>query len=212
MSNPPSTSLEVPNPKFDQIVKGNVTIKKLSKYKYKITFSKIGKFLMYQVWDQYNVNNMNDKRIVDYFSAKEWVNSYKIYNERLEKDDKPLFTPTTIMETADEDVYAFVIYKVYINSHDKVVFTVSTEEISLNNISNKLIKIPCGKFINMRFDIDWLNISDKMREYNDCVNYYVGQIPNRYNMPLGNLINTQAYKEINQRCWEFYCTDANNPC
>ena len=34
MSNPPSTPLEVPDPKFDQIVKGNVTIKKLSKYKY----------------------------------------------------------------------------------------------------------------------------------------------------------------------------------
>lgn len=212
MSNPPSTSLEVPNPKFDQIVKGNVTIKKLSKYKYKITFSKIGKFLMYQVWDQYNVNNMNDKRIVDYFSAKEWVNSYKIYNERLEKDDKPLFTPTTIMETADEDVYAFVIYKVYINSHDKVVFTVSTEEISLNNISNKLIKIPCGKFINMRFDIDWLNRTTQREEYDNCVNYYVNQIPNRYNMPLGNLINTQAYREIDKRCREFYCTDANNPC
>jgi hypothetical protein len=59
------------------------------------------------------------------------------------------------METADEDTYAFVIQKAYINSHDQVVFTVSTKEISLqNNTSKKLIQIPCGKFDNMRFDID----------------------------------------------------------
>ena len=63
------------------------------------------------------------------------------------------------METADEVAYAFVIQKAYINSNDQVVFTVSTKEISLqNNTSKKLIQIPCGKFINMRFDIDATNI------------------------------------------------------
>ena len=60
-------------PYFDQIVKGNVSIKKLSKQRYRITFSKIGKFLMYQVWDKDDVNKMNAKRQVGYVSAKEWV-------------------------------------------------------------------------------------------------------------------------------------------
>jgi len=148
---PPSTS----NPSVDQIVKGNVSIKKLSKYKYKFTFSKIGKFLMYQVWDKDNVNNINDKRIVKYVSAKNWVKAFKKDNERLEENGKPLFTPTTIMETEDDDAYAFVIHKAYLNSSGKIVFTVSTKEISLqNNTSKNLIQLPQGKCNNVRFDID----------------------------------------------------------
>jgi hypothetical protein len=140
---------------FDQIVKGNVTIIKLSKYRYRITFSKISNFLMYQVWDKDNINNINDERNVGYVPAKKWVNGFKKYNEYLKNTGKPLFTPTTIMETVDDDNYAFVIHKAYLNSHGQVVFTVSTKEISLqNNTSKKLIQIPCGKLNNVRFDID----------------------------------------------------------
>jgi hypothetical protein len=140
---------------FDQIVKGNVSIKKSksSKDRYTITFSKIGKFLMYQVWDKDSVN-LNKKRAVGYVSAKTWVKVFKKYNERLEENGKPLFRPTTIMETED-DVYAFVIHTADINSHGQVVFTVSTKEISpQNNTSKKLVQLPCGKFNNARFDID----------------------------------------------------------
>lgn len=145
------------NREFDQIVKGDVTIIKLSKYRYRITFSKISNFLMYQVWDKDNINNINDERNVGYVPAKKWVNGFKKYNEDLKNAGKPLFTPTTIMETADEEVYAFVIQKAFFDSHDRIVFTVSTKEISLqNNTSKKLIQIPCGKFDNMRFDIDFL--------------------------------------------------------
>jgi hypothetical protein len=80
-------------------------------------------------------------------------------NKNLKENDKPLFTPTTIMETADEVEYAFVIHKAHLDRHDRVVFTVSTKEIQLaNNCSKKLINIPCGKFKNMRFDIDTLDI------------------------------------------------------
>ena len=132
-------------PEFDQIVKGNVSIKKLSKYRYRITFSKIGKFLMYQVWDKDDVNKMNAKRQVRYVSAKEWVKRF---------NDKPLFTPTTIMETENRN-YAFVIHNASLNSCDKVVFTVSTKEISLqNNTSKKLVQLPEGKCNHVRFDID----------------------------------------------------------
>lgn len=110
---------------------------------------------MYQVWDKDNVNNINDKRTVLNVSAKDWVKSFKLTNEKLKENDKPLFTPTTIMETEDEVAYAFVIHKAYLDRHDRVVFTVSTKEIQLaNNCSKDLIRIPCGKFKNMRFDID----------------------------------------------------------
>ena len=139
---------------FDQIVKGNVSIKKLGSHRYRITFSKIGKFLMYQVWDKDSVN-LNKKRKVGYVSAKKWVKVFKKYNEKLEDNRKPLYAPTTIMETEDDGVYAFVIHTAYRNSHGQVVFTVSTKEISLqNNTSKKLVRLPCGKCNNARFDID----------------------------------------------------------
>jgi hypothetical protein len=138
---------------FDQIVKGNVSIKKLSEHRYRITFSEIGKFLVYQVWDKDSVK-LNKKRAVGYVSAKKWVTAFKKSNEELEDRDEPLFTPTTIMETEENDIYAFVIHKAYLNSHGQVVFTVSTKEFSLqNNTSKKLVRLPCGKCINLRFDI-----------------------------------------------------------
>ena len=92
-------------------------------------------------------------------SAKNWVKIFKKSNEEVENSDsdKPVFTPTTIMETEDDDVYAFVIHKAYLNSRGQVVFTVSTKEISLaNNTSKKLVQLPCGKLNNVRFDIDSL--------------------------------------------------------
>ena len=138
------------SPNFDQIVKGNVSIKKLSSHRYRITFSKIGDFLLYQVWDK-DSPSLNKKRKVGYVSAKKWVKAFKKYNKEV---DKPLYTPTTVMETED-DIYAFVIHKACLNSHGQVVFTVSTKEISLqNNTSKKLVQLPCGKCNNVRFDID----------------------------------------------------------
>lgn len=148
---------EPPVPEFDQIVKGNVSIKKLSKYRYRITFSKVGKFLVYQVWDKDNAMNLNSNRSVFYLSAKEWVTAFNNMNSDLKQKNKHLFTPTTIMETECDRNFAFVIDKANVNSSGRVVFTVSTSEISFknNNISSKnLIKIPCGKFNNVRFDID----------------------------------------------------------
>jgi len=138
-------------------VKGDVCIKKIKNKKnmYRITFSKIGKFLMYQVWDKDNTLNRNSRRAVFRLPAKDWVNTFIDFNNGLKEKGKELFTPTTIMETVDEEQYAFVIHKAYFDSHDRVVFTVSTKEIQLaNNCSKKLIQIPCGKFYNMRFDID----------------------------------------------------------
>ena len=142
-------------PSFDQIVKGNVCIKKLSKDKYRITFSKIGKFLLYQMWDKDSVN-LNKKRSVGYVSAKQWIKAFKGYNKELEIIGKPLFTPTTIMETEDCN-YAFVIHTAYLNSCGHVVFTVSTNEISISQNSShsqQLTQLSIGHLKNVRFDID----------------------------------------------------------
>jgi hypothetical protein len=138
-------------------VKGDVCIKKLSKHKYRITFNKIGKFLMYQVWNKDNVGNQNDKRAVFRAPAKKWVNEFIKQNKDLKEKGKELFTPTTIMEMEDGEQYAFVIHKAYLDSHKRVVFTVSTKEIYLaSNCSKDLIQISCGKLNNVRFDIDSL--------------------------------------------------------
>ena len=73
-------------------------------------------------------------------------------NKDLKQKNKPLFTPTTVIEMEDQDEnYAFVIHKARLNTCGHVVFTVSTKEITS---SKKLIKIPRGKFNNVRFDID----------------------------------------------------------
>jgi hypothetical protein len=138
----------------DQIVKGDVTIKKISKHKYIITFRKIGKFLLYQVWDKNNINSINSKRIVEYVSAKKWVNLFIQQNENLKLNNKSIFTPTTIMEFGNHK-YAFIINSACINSSGNVVFNVSTKKIQLqNNSSQKLIQLPIGDFNNIRFDID----------------------------------------------------------
>jgi ABC-type Fe3+/spermidine/putrescine transport system ATPase subunit len=117
---------------------------------------------VYQVWDKDNLGNQNDKRDVFRLPAKDWINLFIKENKYLKEKGKELFTPTTIMETADKEQYAFVIRKAYFDSNNRVVFTISTKEIQLaNNCSKKLIKIPCGKFYNMRFDIDFLNPVDQ---------------------------------------------------
>ena len=157
----------------DQVVKGNVSIKNLRKHMYRITFSKIGKFLMYQVWDKDNADNNNDRRFVHYMFAKTWVESFRQIQEFNNKNDELVFTPTTIMETEDGN-YAFVIHKAYMNSCGKVVFTVSTKEISLkNNTSKKLTQLPEGKFNNVRFDIDYpsRNNGDTVYHVSDCGKY-----------------------------------------
>ena len=165
-------------PEFDQIVKGNVSIKKLSKYRYRITFSKIDKFLVYQVWDKDNAMNLNSNRFVFYLSAKEWVKNFNNMNKDLEQKNKPLFTPTTIMETECDRNFAFVLDKPYVNKSGHIVFTVSTREISLqNNTSKKLTQLPVGKFNNMRFDIDprnsLIDLCNMLEEYPDSLYYQI---------------------------------------
>jgi hypothetical protein len=139
---------------FDQVVKGDVKIKKLSDLEYQITFRNIGDFLVYQVFNKDNLNQQNDSRNVVTIVAEDWVTHFTRTNNELRGTNKPLFTPTTIMETKDGEHYAFVIKEAYIDCRERVVFKVSTNEINLVNNTSKMIKLPCGKHRNMRFDID----------------------------------------------------------
>ena len=145
---------------FDQIIKGDVIIKKLKKkHQYRITFSKVygDRFFFYQVFNKDN-DSVNDQRFAAYITTKNIINMFNNYNGTSKLNNTLVFTPTTIMELSNFSKYAFVINNMYFNSHKRLVFMVSTKEIKLqNNTSKKLTQIPCGKFKHVRFDIDDLN-------------------------------------------------------
>ena len=150
-----------PTPSFDQVVKGDINIKQLSKKKYKITFNKIGNFLRYQVWSD-SSKKLNDDRSVYYQNAKQWIIDFNSLNASLKASNKFLFTPTTVMEIGNKK-YLFVIDEAKLNNDDRVVFKVSTEEIKLSG--KKMLKLPCGHHDGVRFDIDsngvwWCPLND----------------------------------------------------
>ena len=148
---------------YDQIIKGDVIIKKLKKkHQYKITFSKVygDRFFFYQVFNKDNTDSVNDQRFAAYIITKNMINEYNNYNSTSRFINKLVFTPTTIMELPNFSKYAFVINNMYFNSHKCLVYIVSTKEINLqNNISKKLTQIPCGKFKHVRFDVDAVDIN-----------------------------------------------------
>ena len=146
---PPPAPVPV-SPKFDQVVKGNVDIKQLSGKKYKITFSEIRKFLLYQVWSN-SSQQLNENRKVFYQNVKAWIKNFNGLNASLKAINKPLFTPTTVMEIGNKK-YIFVLNKVKINSNGHVVFKVSTKEIKSSD--KKILNFPRGHHDGVRFDID----------------------------------------------------------
>ena len=144
------TTLKPVSLEFDQVVEGSVDIKQLSKKKYKITFSEISKFLLYQVWSD-SSQPLNDNRTVYYQKAKKWVQLFNSLNESLKASNKLLFNPTTVMEVGNKK-YLFVLDKAKLNGKGHVVFKVSTEGIKLSE--KKMLKLPCGHHDGARFDID----------------------------------------------------------
>jgi hypothetical protein len=133
----------------------------LSKNNYQIVFREIEKFLIYQVWSD-SSKTSNEERSVYYQKAKQWINNFNSANAYLKSSNKPLLTPTTVMEIGNSK-YIFVIDEAKLrkghNDHkdnkdhkDRVVFTVSTKEIELSG--KKMLKLPCGHHDGVRFDID----------------------------------------------------------
>lgn len=134
-------------------VEGNIDIKQLSKKKYKITFSEIRKFLLYQVWSN-SSNNLNDNRSVYYQKAKEWVSSK--FPTSITNPYAFPYEPSAVLVINNKRRYIFVIKNAKIKKNGKIVFDVSTDEINLHsNISKKILRLPEGYFTNARFDIDF---------------------------------------------------------
>ena len=129
---------------FDQIIKGEVFIKKENCNNYTITFqSNKYLFLVYQIFS-YDSPAENKDRSIENVSQKTWV---KEFQESNYSDD---FTPTTIMQFEDK-MYVFVINNVKIYN-GKMIFYVSSETI--NNMTNNIKEdLPTGKCF-ARFDID----------------------------------------------------------
>jgi hypothetical protein len=177
MATAPVTS-SAPKREFDQILSGDVKIKKLnnSNKEYEIKFSKknISKVLIYQTWSSTSAA-LNLDRQVREVKAKDWV--------QLLFPNTPSaipFTPTTVMELRNDkgkyNKYVFVINNAKVNN-GHVVFHVSSKYIDPNNTKKqikKLKKIHTGEFHNARFDIDNSISRNWCSFYNQCdiaVNY-----------------------------------------
>ena len=131
---------------MDQLISGDVNITYNDCGIYTITFLTNNPFTMYQVWSSKD-NIMNKTRLVTQVTAETWVDKFnKVRSVR--------FTPTTIIDDRTNR-YICVIQKAYIKNN-KLVFEVSTYDINFQgcistNLTNKL---PLGKVLNVRFDID----------------------------------------------------------
>jgi len=161
-------------PNFDQVLTGDVKIRKIchdSNDDYKITFSKkhISKVLMYQVWSSVS-DFTNKERIVFRIKAKKWVRYFFPNPPPVDP-----FTPTTVMELDHGECpfhknnkngckHVFSINNAKVNKRGEVVFYVSSKAIDSSNTNTlsetvKLLKkIPTGSFHNARFDIDYIAI------------------------------------------------------
>ena len=149
-------------PNYDQILSGDVTIKKsrrIKEYQYKITFSKkeMGAVLEYQV---FKTTTNNDSRKVRYRKATSWVK--KNFKQSNNNNNNNTFKPTVVMELLHikkrDCRYIFVMTDAKIK-HDKVVFYASLSPLQ-QYYSGKKTKflIPTGQFKNARFDIDAVEI------------------------------------------------------
>lgn len=151
--------------KYDQVVKGDVSILRINKNSYKITFDKIGKFLLYQIWNEKGVETYT--YMPDYPSSNDHPRNYsdatkyadenadkvkkvdmKINNYRyiLRKNAKKWVEyfnalnsrknfTPTTVMQISNKKYVFVIKKAKINKKGELVFYVTTKEINIINDS-----------------------------------------------------------------------------
>ena len=167
--NPPRPSSQ--DRSYDQVVKGDVKISEVknnNKYSHKIKFNKIGKFLLYQVWDPTGIvqtthlprDPSNETHPKEFNEANAYikenpdkvvVTTYPINDDRdvflktgkewvLLFNSIKNFTPTTVMQIGYKK-YVFVLKKAEVNKNNKVVFYISTKEILVNNNNNNSEKM-----------------------------------------------------------------------
>jgi hypothetical protein len=155
-----------PVQKYDQVVKGDISIKQKGKNKYKIVFNQISDFLVYQVWSDKTPNSNNHRNVYN-LKASDWVRV-----AFPSPPGNPPFQPTTVMELDLSSRFVFVITNAKVK-HKKVVFTVSVKEIDLVNKTTPLTQIPVGSFRNVRFDIDSaFGVADTDPGAQTCCNFF----------------------------------------
>ena len=176
MSTPVPTLAPAPKREYDQILFGDVTIRKIknSDDEYLIKFSKknISKVLMYQTWSSTSAALNNSRKVIE-IKAKDWVKAV------FPKTPVAVpFTPTTVMELHDvegkDKKHVFVINNAKVKKNGKVIFRVSSKYIDPNNKNKtikKLKKIHTGKFHNARFDIDYIY------SFSDCLSCLTDNCP-----------------------------------
>ena len=165
---------------YNEILITNVDIQKGKCNNYLITLlDKNAKFTDYQSFS-YIDPVLNKDRHVMYISQKLWLETFNIDNHY---DN---FTPTVIMEHNNK-LYAFVINSAKMLDCRCLQFNVSTTSIdkTTNDVS---IKLPIGKNLNMRFDIQLLSIGNIISE-SDLYNTDTGLDNTTYNNSLSNYNN-----------------------
>jgi len=131
-------------PLYDQIIIGDVEVKKVSDKNYTITFQKEGEITFYQIWPEGN----NPRKIFN-TSASYWVNNFIL---------EQVFQPTTVMEVG-KCRWAFVIKNAEF-TNNKMIWSVSTKEIT--NLSTAVTNgLKTGKLKNARFDVDSISSGTK---------------------------------------------------
>ena len=132
------------DPLYDQILIGDVEVKKVSDKNYTITFQKEGEITFYQIWPEGN----NPRKIFN-TSASYWVNNFIL---------EQVFQPTTVMEVG-KCRWAFVIKNAEF-TNNKMIWSVSTKEIT--NLSTAVTNgLKTGKLKNARFDVDSISSGKK---------------------------------------------------
>lgn len=147
---------------YDCFTYGNVKITKKCNKNYKIKFSKINDFIIYQDWSE-TEPELNDDRVVLTKKPSDWINE-TFGNQNLTIP----FEPTIIFRLDVDNKYVCVLKKAKINKNNNIVFTVDTKSINLINPTSNtrlLTRLPEGEFINVNFDIAVKNIQTKPSEY-----------------------------------------------
>lgn len=151
--------------KYDQVVKGDVSILRINKNSYKITFDKIGKFLLYQIWNEKGVETYtympkypsSNDHPRNYSDATKYadenadkvkkvdmkINNYRYILRKNAKKWVEYFNALnsrknftpTTVMQISNKKYVFVIKKAKINKKGELVFYVTTKEINIINDS-----------------------------------------------------------------------------
>lgn len=114
---------------------------------YKVTFTSNNTILLYEAWseDKYASVRMSIEKLLN-----EFVCDVHEYNSK----NIVKYTPTTVIHFSDS-IHTLILTNMIINSCGNTVFYFKKNSIIFIDGSKPInSELPCGTFINIRFDID----------------------------------------------------------